>query len=203
LVVRYTCKQSKNQNTKKMKTNVLLIASLLVATAFTSCRKEEMNKGNMISELAGIHQIVTVPTNNFDRIEAEALNQPNSDAPYTAGTIEYHVDGAVVSRVVFDEAGPQHAMHYDVAGGTSNTVSLQHEDSKDSKWKKVIVEPLVYSDECGYVVAGIIKLYEIDGGEWVATFDYGDGTCDDLINKDTADGNDDFSMSDYPEWNWQ
>ena len=72
-------------------------------------------------------------------------------------------------------------------------------DGKKSKYKKVIVEPLVKSDDCGYIISGIIKYYDYNSGAWVATIDFGDRTCDEWATKTTADSNEEyvFSLDDW------
>ena len=84
--------------------------------------------------------------------------------------------------------------------GGDKDVDLVKNDKND-KYTKVIMEPLVKSDDCQYIVAGIINFYDIDTGDWIATFDYGNGSCDEFILKTTTDGDFTFSMNDYPEWN--
>ncbi len=91
-----------------------------------------------------------------------------------------------------------------IAGKCKDYVAstLSQDDKGDKEdYDKVIIEPLVYSEECGYVVSGIIDFMK--DGQWVARFDYGGGTCDDLITKYTKDNSAGyiFSMNDYPEFN--
>ena len=68
---------------------------------------------------------------------------------------------------------------------------------KDSKYKKVIIEPIIKSDDCDYIVSGIIKYYEVKSGDWTATIDFGDGTCDDVAIKTTDEGDYTFTISEY------
>lgn len=153
----------------------------------------------MVAYAARYGQTVTVPTTEFEVVEEIALTRANDDMPYTDGEVKYLVDGQEVAKLNYS-----HGDDYQVLvtkEGASETVSLG-EEGEGGKWDydKVIVEPLVYSEECGYVVSGIIKFYK--EGTWVASFDYGDGTCDDLIAKTTESyENYMFSMDDYPEWN--
>ena len=71
-------------------------------------------------------------------------------------------------------------------------------EDKNGKYKIVIKQPLVKSVSCGYeIVSGIIEYYEIKSGNWVASIDFGDGTCDDLASKTTKNGVTLFTISDY------
>ena len=56
----------------------------------------------------------------------------------------------------------------------------------------MIVEPIVKLENCEYIVAGIIDFYE--GDQWVATLDFGDGTCDEWATKTWDGGSKVFSM---------
>ena len=180
-----------------MKKTLFLIA--VVALGLTSCDKFDKDTDNMVAYAARYGQTVTVPNTDFEVEVVEALVRANEDMPYTAGELKYKVNGMKVAKIDFDHGDDFEALV--TKDGNTETVALG-EDDKGDKWDydKVIVEPLVYSEECGYVVSGIIKFYK--KGEWIVTFDYGDGSCDDLIAK-TTDSYESymFSMDDYPEWN--
>ena len=62
------------------------------------------------------------------------------------------------------------------------------------KWKfdKIIVEPIVKLEDCVYIVSGIVEFYK--GDAWVATIDFGDGTCDEWATKYWDGGSKVFSM---------
>ncbi len=55
----------------------------------------------------------------------------------------------------------------------------------DGEFEKVVTNPLVKLDDCKYIVAGTIEF--LKDGELVAVFDFGDGTCDNIVTK-TVDG---------------
>ena len=73
-------------------------------------------------------------------------------------------------------------------------LNFTKEHNKDSDYDKVVVEPLVKSEDCDYIVAGTVCFYE--EGLWVATIDFGNGTCDDKATKTTDDGTTTFSLKD-------
>ncbi|MCH2045156.1 MAG: hypothetical protein MK212_13655 [Saprospiraceae bacterium] len=76
----------------------------------------------------------------------------------------------------------------------------EDEDDKDEEdyytLTKVIVTPLVTTADCTYIVEGIIKYFDEDG-KWLATIDYGDGTCDNIATKETYEGVETFNLDDY------
>jgi hypothetical protein len=180
-----------------MRKTVFIIA--IVAAGLTSCQKDKYGTDNMVEYAARYGQTVSVPNSDFEVLEAATLTRTNDDMAYTSGELVYKVNGNEVAKINFDHGDDFQALV--TKDGASETVTLGEGDKGDTDdYKKVIVEPLVYSEECGYVVSGIIKFYKEEA--WVATFNYGDGTCDDLIAKTTADyENYMFSMNDYPEWN--
>jgi len=166
---------------------------------FTSCEKfKKVDEDGMISYAAKYGQTVTVPSTDFEVEEVTTLQRTSSNMPYTSGELKYSVGGNEVAKIDFSHGNEYQALVS--KNGDSETVSLG--EDKGDKWDydKVIAEPLVYSEECGYVVSGLIKFYK--DGKWVASFDYGDGACDDLIAKTTEKyENYLFSMNEYPEWN--
>lgn len=180
-----------------MRKTVFIIA--IAATGLTSCKKENQGTDNMVEYAARYGQTVVVPNTDFETVEASTLNRANDEMAYTSGELVYNVNGSEVAKINFDHGNELQALV--TKDGVSETVSLGEGDKGDKDdFKKVVIEPLVYSEECGYVVSGVIKFFKEE--TWFATFDYGDGTCDDLIAKTTADyENYMFSMNDYPGWN--
>jgi len=69
----------------------------------------------------------------------------------------------------------------------SNRLLSKKGDWKNKKdcgkyeYEKVIVKPLIKSEDCGYITEGIIE-YRKDG-KVVATVDYGNGECDEWATK--------------------
>ncbi len=188
-----------------MTKTMLISAVLMTALAFTACKKNTMHpgSGNMMTDLASAGHMVTVNSSDYERVEAEALKRPDENSPYTEGVIAYLEDGNVTASIDFSKSGKDKAKCVDKDGEKEIELSDGKAKGKDkgSKYKKVVVEPIVKAEDCGYIVAGIIKFFDAKKGYWLATFDYGDGTCDDIITKTTKDGVYPFSMDDYPEWN--
>jgi hypothetical protein len=68
----------------------------------------------------------------------------------------------------------------------------------DRRFIRRVVLPLVRTDDCGREpVAGIIKYFKCRTHEWVATIDFGEGQCDDLALKITADGVEEIVISEW------
>ena len=67
-------------------------------------------------------------------------------------------------------------------------------DTETKKYYKIIIEPIVKTNDCDYIVAGVIKYFKCEGNEWFATVDYGDGTCDDIAYKEWDGGSKEFSL---------
>ena len=61
------------------------------------------------------------------------------------------------------------------------------------EYKKVIVEPLIKLEGCNYIVAGVIEFYLKD--KWIATLDYGDGSCDEWATKKWDGGSEVISLA--------
>ena len=171
----------------------------VIAASLTACQKNT-DTDNMITYAARYGQTVIVPSTDFEVEVESAIERENDDMAYTSGMLVYKVNGENVASIDFSHGNELQALVVRQSG--EEIVALGEGDNGD-KWdyRKVIVEPLVYSEECGYVVSGIIKFYKDE--IWVATFDYGDGSCEDLITKYTEDNSAGFvfSMNDYPEFN--
>lgn len=184
-----------------MKAPLLICLTALFAISLNSCSQEkiEEKENGMISELARMGHIVTVEKSGYTRVEAVSLERAHPDAPYSSGVIEYHEDGQVMASVDFSEGEIGEAKVKDKEGEQVKELEKEDKDGKEESYLKVITEPLVKSEDCQYIVAGEIKFFDKKG--WVATFDYGDGTCDDLVKKTTADDINTFSLDDYPEYN--
>ena len=159
-------------------------------------------------------------------IKRNQLVSDDADGKYTAGTIEYAKNGQVLAKVDFGDGTTKEKAKCKV-GSDEFEIDLkgEYEGKKDDKegkyeddnchkkkhgkkekgedkggdiaFKKVLIEPLVKAATCDYIVSGIIKYYDAATGDWLATVDFGDGTCDDIATKTTPDGSSTFTVSDY------
>ena len=177
--------------------NKILSAIALGVLALTSCEQSSMNfntasNDTMVeaqSENAQIH----LNSINYERIVTSPLQREGFYGAYHQGTIEYRESGELSAKVDFGEGQFGKAEKTD-KNGNKEELELKKSKEKDSKFEKVIVEPIVKTADCKYIVAGIIEYYK--NGELVATIDFGDGSCDDIATKTVQEETTEFSLSD-------
>jgi len=186
-----------------MKKNIKLIGILVFSGLFifTSCKKEKMKSFDpMGAEVATEEADVHLTSSAYQTEVTKELVSANGEAYYTQGTIEYKIDDQVVATVDFGNAANEKAVLS--KGGANSEFNLKKEKGK-SKYKKVIVRPLVKTDDCKHIVEGIIKYYDYKTGEYLATIDYGNGACDEWATKswaafkDEPAGSKTFSLNDW------
>ncbi|MDB0011178.1 hypothetical protein N9E20_00045 [Crocinitomicaceae bacterium] len=175
--------------------------SLLAALVLISCDKKDVMKGTDFStEVSTEEAQITLPTANFERRTTIAPISEGTDY-YTSGRIEYQSNGEVLATVDYGD-GTLDSEAIVTIENEETKINLDKKDckvkGKKSDYKKVIVEPLVKSRDCDYIVSGIIKYYSLKTGKWTATVDFGDGTCDDIAVKIDEEGNTNtFTVSEY------
>ena len=79
----------------------------------------------------------------------------------------------------YEFCGTDH--HYD-----KDDYDKKGEYKDKESFEKEIVEEIVKSEDCECIVSGVVEYYE--DGNLTATVDYGNGTCDEVATKTTADG---------------
>ena len=179
-----------------------LFSLAIVSMALVSCKKEKNEVDDFSRELSLEAAQITLPTSGGEVNISQSLAQSASSDYYTAGELEYVQNGQVVAKVNFGQ-GEENSLAELTKDGNVSSFDLKKDESyydgKKSKYKKVIVEPLVKSDDCGYIISGIIKYYDYNSGYWLATIDFGDRTCDEWATKTTADSNEEyvFSLDDW------
>jgi hypothetical protein len=108
---------------------------------------------------------------------------------HTTSTINSEREMRGIYEACFGDRGRR--VHCNDLRGERET-DLKKDRDKKSEYDKVIVEPLVKAEDCDYIIAGSICFYK--DNLWVATIDFGNGTCDDIATKETRDGMHNFSM---------
>lgn len=203
---------------------ILGLVLLTVMFALTSCEKNNINplEANFAAVAAAEGGIVFLASSNYERVEREALERDGEKGGYVGGILDYMEAGDVSVTVDFncEKEGSAYVTEKD---GEKTEVDFEKDwdewdkedwDDKDKDawdkdkedwdkdkegdkdyYEKVVVEPLVKTADCDYIVAGSIEFFYED--EWVATIDFGDGTCDDLAVKTTAEGDTEFSLDDW------
>ncbi len=173
---------------------VILSITLIAGIALVSCKKESVQE-NFTSEVSTETETLRLPESGYDMNVTEALTKNSGDV-YTAGKIEYSKNGTVLAIFDFGSGENDNKAQY-IKDGSTHDCDLEKDGKKKKDYKKVIIEPIVKSDDCGYIVSGIIKYYDYKSGDWVATVDFGDGTCDDIAVKTTKEGDYTFNVSEY------
>lgn len=171
---------------------VLLGMTVLASIAMISCEKEKKSD-NFQQEVVEENETLRLPEAGFEITETTALGNEVNHA-YTEGVLQYEKDGNILATVDFSK-GNENEAEIDKDG--AKTKCALKKDGKYADYKKVISRPLVKTDDCDYIVSGIIKYYEIKTGDWVATVDFGDGSCDDIGVKTTKEGDYTFSISEW------
>ena len=185
-----------------MKKTFLSIAAISTLFLF-SCNKETNEIDTFTHELSLESAQIILPTSGGELVESEPLVKSANNDYYTSGKLDYIQNGEIVAQVDFGN-GEENSTAQLLKDGDVTTFDLKKDDSyyngKKSKYKKVIVKPLIKSEDCDYIISGIIKYYSIKTGKWVATIDFGDRTCDEWATKTTADDNGNehtFSLDDW------
>jgi len=173
-------------------------AVALAGLAMTSCSKAKL-ASSFADEISTEESQINLAESGYE-INVVEPTQSSADGYYTQGVIEYSKNGALLASVDFGN-GTSDSQALANVNGVSSGIELKKDEDyykgKKSKYKKVIVQPIIKSDECNFIVSGIIKYYEVKSGDWSATVDFGDGTCDDIAIKTTDDGKYTFTVSEY------
>ena len=121
--------------------------------------------------------------NDYDKVIVTPLEKIDNCKYIVSGRIEYHQDNVVVAYIDYGD-GTCDNIATVMRDGITSEISLDKEDrGGKEEYNKVIVEPLVKIETCDYITSGIIEYYLIENDTWVATIDYGDGTCDEWATK--------------------
>jgi len=173
-----------------MKTiKILTLVAISFAVLFTSCKKNDEN----ISEIGDDEATIFLRTVNYESNIAVPLEKTDGSEFYTKGKIEYKIDGVVEASFDYGD-GEKDQWGKKTYDGKTEDCELEKKKDGECTYDKKIIVPLVKADDCDYIVEGIIKYYQKD--KWVATVDYGDGTCDEWATKTTNEGTFTFSQAD-------
>ncbi|NQV02431.1 MAG: hypothetical protein HQ542_07285 [Bacteroidia bacterium] len=166
--------------------SVIVISMMIL---FTACEKTN-DKDALENEMKNQEvNLFFQGDGDFEKVITKPLVRIDGCKYIVAGTIEYRRDGAVVTIINFGN-GECDNIATKTVDGVEHDFKLDYKG--DSKYTKIIVEPLVGIETCDFIVSGIIKFYQ--GDKWVATIDYGNGECDDLAIKYWEGGSKEFSL---------
>ena len=144
-----------------MKKTFLSIAAISTLFLF-SCNKETNEIDTFTHELALESAQIILPTSGGELVESEPLVKSANNDYYTSGKLDYIQNGEIVAQVDFGN-GEENSTAQLLKDGNVTTFDLKKEESyyngKKSKYKKVIVKPLIKSEDCDYIISGIIKYY--------------------------------------------
>jgi hypothetical protein len=179
-----------------MKRSIFLVTTLTIAIIllFTNCNKQSqsINKDGSLensieNQKAGI---IIKGVGKLEKVVTKKLVKLENCNYIVEGIIEYRLNGNVVATVDYGDGTCDN-----LATKTVDGVSFEFElDKKDNGWgyEKVIIEPLVKTENCPYIVSGIIQFFK--KGVLVATIDYGNGICDEWATKTWNGGSKVFSL---------
>ena len=116
--------------------------------------------------------------NNYEKIIISPLVKNDQCKYIVSGTIEYHLNGELVATIDYGDGTCD-----DIATKTydGETIEFSLARNGSDKYEKIIVEPLISTENCDFITSGIIEFYIKN--VWQATIDYGDGTCDKWATK--------------------
>lgn len=171
----------------------LLLSTMLVAglmLTIQSCKKQNNSeKDALYTEISDQKADLSID-GDYERVITKRLVRKDNCRYVVAGTIEYRKGDRVIAIIDFGDGRCDNLATKTV--GDQTEVFELDASAQDEKYRKIIVEPIVKLDDCEYIVAGIIDFYE--GDKWVATMDFGDGTCDEWATKTWDGGSKTFSM---------
>jgi len=165
--------------------------SILLATItflfFTACSKEDLDTYGI--EFGDEESLITLKSGYIMNVVSPIEKSTDFEYP-TAGIIEYSKNGSVLATIDYGD-GTKDVWATLKMEGTKKNIDLSAKKNND-KYKKVITSPLIKIEGCDYIVSGTIKYFMKE--KWVATVDYGDGTCDEWATKTWKEGTKNFSL---------
>jgi hypothetical protein len=176
-----------------MKTNIskLALLTLSASLTFSACQKETMHDAS--TSFGMEDAIIILESTGYETKIITPLEKPADYDFITKGVIQYTINGKEEATFDFGN-GEKDTWASNMALGKFYPVDLTHKGKgKKSCYDKIIVNPLVKTMNCKYIVQGTIEYWK--DGKWEATVDYGDGTCDDLATKKWNGGSKVFSLA--------
>jgi hypothetical protein len=168
-----------------MKNLILLIA--IAVFSLTACSE---NKTDSYGAEFGDEESLITLKSGYEVNVISPIIKPADFEYITKGVVEYSKDETLIARLDYGD-GTKDARAILNINGIEKDIDLSAKKKK-TKYKKVISSPLIKIEGCNYIVSGTIKYFE--GENWVATIEYGDGTCDEWATKIWKNGSEKFSM---------
>ena len=166
-------------NLFSMKTQAKYLILFIGIGIFTlnSCKKDGFNpKDKFSQEVISEEANLQLSSSSYEKVISESLENDGAEY-YTKGIIEYKVNNHIEASINFGDSDKKILV---TQGGVGKKFDLKKEKSG---YKKVLISPIVKTDDCEYIVEGIIKYYDSKSGEYLAAIDFGNGTCDEFAVK--------------------
>ena len=183
-----------------MKNSMITIMLVVINLAFifTSCTKQKPSIKDEDIFKSAVFEEATFEIKgdgDFKKVITKPLVKLDDCKFIVEGTIEFHKDEAVIAVIEFGDGSCD-----DIATKTIGDVTTEFKLKKlgnKEKYYKIIAEPIVKIEGCDYIVSGVIEFYSKKDDSWLASIDFGDGTCDEWATKAWDGGSKEFSMSNW------
>ena len=170
---------------------VIAILAIGLLISFVACNKSDNSK-IMEDEFKSLEADFELKGDgDYEKIITKPLVRLDDCRFIVEGTVEFYKGDELIVTIDFGDGTCDNLATKTVGTETTEFI-LKREKDKYSKYTKVIVEPLIKTDDCDYIVSGIVDFYQED--LWVATIDFGDGTCDEWATKTWDGGSKEFSL---------
>ena len=172
-------------------TSISTIILLALMIAVSSCKKDDSSdkSNDIFKDLSP--DLEFLGDGDYEKIITKPLLKIDNCKYIVEGTIEFHKGDKLLAIIDYGDGSCDNIATKTIDGVTSK-FSLDKVDGKP-EYKKVIVEPLIKLEACDYIVAGVIEFYLKD--KWIATLDYGDGSCDEWATKKWDGGSEVISLA--------
>lgn len=178
---------------------VLVLFAFSLATIFSSCSKEDASSKDdmdMLKSAAFDEATLAIyGSGDYEKVITKPLVKLDDCKYIVEGTIEFRKGNEIFGSIDFGN-GTCDDIATKTVGDKSTEFSLKKEGDKDWYYK-VVTEPIIKIEHCDYIVAGVIDFYSKKDNSWLATMDFGDGTCDEWAVKITNEGSYEFSMDNW------
>ncbi len=165
----------------------LISLALIISSCDKPYFKQDKDDLEFKSEVLGEQATVTLLTSDFETHINNSLEHTYGSAYYTKGTISYSINNTTIAQIDFGDGTANSTATLTTNNSTTNIALAKQ--NMGSLYSKVIVNPLIKTNTCAYIVQGTVKYYDLQTGDLVATIDFGDGSCDEWATKTWPSGN--------------
>ena len=180
----------------KKSIQVILLFAISIALIVSSCSKENTSSKDddllKTSAMEDIDMMFKGDADGFEKVITKPLVKIEGCKFIVEGTIEFHKADEIIAIIDFGNGECDDIASKTVEGNTTEFSLKKFWEKGKYQYEKVIVEPIVKVEDCDYIVSGIVEFYKED--VWVASIDFGDGTCDEWATKTWDGGSKVFSM---------